>query len=299
MTRTERRKLWWGLVFASPWMLGFLMFTLYPMAASAYYSLTFYNVVKAPRFIGLDNYVYLFTKDKLVLKALTNTLFVSVFVNPASLAFGFLCASLLNMKVRGQALYRTLYVLPIVMPGVATGVLWQWIMNPTIGLINTLLGYIGIRGPAWWGSATWTKPSLIIMELWLNGIVTIIYLAGLQQIPKELYESAEIDGAGKARQMWHITIPMVSGVTLFNLITGLIWSFQLFTEPFIIAGADGGPEMSLLFYAVLLYSNAFQYLKMGYASAMAWVLFFVVLAVTLITLRWSRSWAHYEVSSAG
>jgi multiple sugar transport system permease protein len=299
MTRSERRKQLLGFAFALPWILGFLMFTLYPMAASAYYSLTYYNVIKAPRFVGLENYVDLFTKDRLFTKAIWNTLYVTVFINPASLAFGFLCASLLNMKVRGHAIYRTLYILPLVMPGVATGVLWRWLMNPTIGLLNTLLSYVGIRGPAWWGSPVWSKPSLIIMELWLNGIVTVIYLAGLQQIPRELYESAELDGAGSLRRMWHITIPMVSGVTLFNLVTGLIWSLNLFTEPFVITGVEGGPEMSMLFYSLLLYSNAFQYLKMGYASAMAWVLFFVVLGVTYVTLRWSKSWAHYDISATG
>ena len=299
MSRVERRKLWLGLAFASPWILGFLLFTLYPMIASAYYSLTFFNVVKPPSFIGLENYIHLFTQDKLLYKALLNTLYVTVFINPASLAFGFLCASLLNFKVRGQAIYRTLYILPIVMPGVATGVLWRWLMNPNVGLFNTILGYVGIRGPAWWASPEWAKPSLIIMELWLNGIVTIIYLAGLQGIPQELYESAELDGAGRLRKTWHITIPMVSGVTLFNLVTGLIWSFQLFTEPFVIAGVSGNPQLSMLFYSVYLYANAFKYLKMGYASAMAWILFFVVLAVTYLTLRWSRTWAHYDVSAGG
>jgi multiple sugar transport system permease protein len=299
MSRVERQKVWLGLAFASPWILGFLLFTLYPMVASAYYSFTLFNVVKPPKFIGLENYRYLFTQDKLLHKALLNTLYVTVFINPASLAFGFLCASLLNLKVRGQALYRTLYILPIVMPGVATGVLWRWLMNPNVGLFNTILGYVGIRGPAWWVSPLWSKPSLIIMELWLNGIVTIIYLAGLQGIPQELYEAAEMDGAGRLRKMWHITIPMVSGVTLFNLVTGLIWSFQLFTEPFVISGVLGDPQLSMLFYSVYLYANAFKYLKMGYASAMAWILFFIVLMVTYLTMRWSRTWAHYEVAAGG
>ncbi len=299
MSRFERRKLWMGLLFASPWILGFAMFTLYPMVASAYYSFTYFNVVKPPRFVGLENYLQLLTRDKLLQKALLNTLYVTVFVNPASLAFGFVCASLLNLQVRGQALYRTLYVLPIVMPGVVTGVLWRWLLNPQVGLFNAVLSYVGIRGPAWWGSPHWSKPSLIVMELWLNGIVTIIYLAGLQQIPRELYEAAEIDGAGQLRRVFHITIPMVSGVTLFNLITGLIWSFQLFTEPFVIGGASGDPQLSMLFYSVYLYANAFKYLKMGYASAMAWLLFFIVLAVTYLTMRWSQAWAHYEVSGGG
>jgi multiple sugar transport system permease protein len=293
MTRRERRKVMVGLAFASPWIVGFLVFTFYPMLASARYSFSFFNVVKPPKWIGLANYANLI-QDKLLVKALLNTLYVTVFVNPASLIFGFLCANLLNTKVRGQPLYRTLYVLPIIMPGVATGVLWRWLMNPQTGLFNTLLSYVGVRGPTWWGDPNWSKPSLIIMELWLNGIVTIIFLAGLQGIPKELYEAAEIDGATKLRQMFHITIPMVSGVTLFNLVTGLIWSFQLFTEPFVISGPAGSPQMSMLFYAVYLYANAFKYLKMGYASAMAWVLFAIVLAVTYLTMRWSRRWAHYD-----
>jgi multiple sugar transport system permease protein len=268
------------------------------MVASAYYSFTTFNLVKPPVFVGLENYRHLF-EDRLLRQAMLNTLYVTVFINPASLVFGLLCALLLNTKVRGQAVYRTLYILPIIMPGVATGVLWRWLMNTRLGLFNTILAYIGIRGPAWWADPNWSKPSLIIMELWLNGMVTIIYLAGLQGIPKELYESAEIDGAGRWRRFLNITVPMVSGVTLFNLITGLIWSFQLFTEPFVISGVAGAPQGSMLFYAIYLYANAFKYLKMGYASAMAWVLFFIVLAVTYITMRWSAAWAHYDVSAGG
>lgn len=298
MTRTEKRRVWLGLAFASPWVIGFLVFTAYPMVASAYYSFTFFNLVKPPVFTGLANYERLLADDKLRL-AMANTIYVTVLANPASLAFGLVCALLLNFRVGGQALYRTIYILPIVMPGVATGVLWRWLMNPTLGLFNTILAYVGIRGPTWWGDPNWSKPSLIIMTLWLNGIVTIIYLAGLQQIPKELYESAEIDGAGRWRRFLNITVPMVSGVTLFNLITGLIWSFQLFTEAFVISGVNGAPQGSMLFYSVYLYSNAFRYLKMGYASAMAWVLFFIVLAVTYVTMRWSSRWTHYDVTAGG
>jgi multiple sugar transport system permease protein len=299
VTAVEKRRVWQGLAFASPWIAGFLIFTAYPMVASAYFSFTYFNLVKPPVFVGLENYVHLFTGDKQLGQAMFNTMYITILANPASLAFGLLCALLLNAKVGGQAVYRTLYVLPIIMPGVATGVLWRWLMNPTLGLFNTILGYVGIRGPAWWANPGWSKPSLIIMELWLNGMVTIIYLAGLQGIPKELYESAELDGAGTARRFQHITLPMVSGVTLFNLVTGLIWSFQLFTEPFILAGVGGAPQGSMLFYSVLLYGNAFKYLKMGYASAMAWVLFFVVLAVTLVTLRLSASRTYYDVSAGG
>jgi multiple sugar transport system permease protein len=293
-TKQDRRRLAVGLLFASPWILGFLAFTLYPTISSFYYSLTDFSLIKPPVWVGLANYRQLLGSDPDFRHALANTLFMTCFGVPLQLLWGFFTALLLNLPVRGQPLFRTIYLLPSVMPVVASALLWIWILNPQLGPVNYLLEALHLPSPNWFGDPVWTKPSLIIMTLWAIGSTTVIYLAGLQGIPQELYEAASIDGAGTLRKLWHITVPLVSPITLFNLITGLIWSLQIFTEAFVIGGgASGGAQGSLLFYAVYLYSNAFSYLKMGYASAMAWILFVITLTVSLILLRTSRRWTHY------
>ena len=220
---------------------------------------------------------------------------------PVQLVFAFLCALLLNMKIRGLPFFRTVFLVPTVMPAVAMAILWMWIFNPNLGPINNLLKIIGIEGPTWLGDPAWSKPSLIIILCWMVGSTTVIYLAGLQNIPKELYKSAQIEGASGFQQITNITIPLISPITLFVYITGLIYSFQMFTEPFMLAGGAGGvsalgkPQGSMLFYSLYLYQNAFVYTRMGKASAMAWILFLLVLVVTLITMRLSRNSTNYEV----
>lgn len=298
MSKSNRQELLTGLLFISPWIIGFIAFQLFPFVQSLYYSLTDFNLIKTPRFVGLNNYIELFTRDRNFSLSLSNTLYMTVIGIPVQLMFAFVCALLLNQRFRGQAIVRTIYIIPTVMPAVAVSILWLWITNPQIGLINSLLRNIGIEGPIWFRDPVWSKPTLILMLCWTVGSTIIIYLAGLQEVPRELYESAEIEGANSLQQLRHITWPLLSPVTLFNLITGLIWSFQMFTEGFLISGGAGGlgqPQGSMLFYSLYLWQNAFSYTRMGKASAMAWILFVLILVVTIITLRLSRRTTHYEV----
>ena len=285
-------------MFASPWLVGFLVFQAYPILISAYYSLTDFNLFQAPRWVGLANYRLLFSDERFY-KSLYNTLYMTVFGVPLSLLVALLCALALNMEVKGQPVYRALVYLPTVVPVVAATYLWRWLLNAQYGYVNQLLGLLGLPQPLWLDDATWTKPALILMGLWLVGGTTIIYLAALKEVPKVYYEAAALDGAGWWRRLWHITLPAISPVTLFQLIIGIIGSFQYFTQAFILGQErlntpSGGPEDSLLMYGLYLFQNAFVYLKMGYASAMAWILFLITLGVTLIVLASSRRWVYYE-----
>jgi len=300
--RTHASRTWrrWGLglMFASPWLVGFLVFQAYPILISAYYSLTDFNLFQAPRWVGLANYRLLFSDERFY-KSLYNTLYMTVFGVPLSLLVALLCALALNMEVKGQPVYRALVYLPTVVPVVAATYLWRWLLNAQYGYVNQLLGLLGLPQPLWLDDAAWTKPALILMGLWLVGGTTIIYLAALKEVPKVYYEAAALDGAGWWRRLWHITLPAISPVTLFQLIIGIIGSFQYFTQAFILGQErlntpSGGPEDSLLMYGLYLFQNAFVYLKMGYASAMAWILFLITLGVTLIILASSRRWVYYE-----
>jgi multiple sugar transport system permease protein len=293
-----------GLLFASPWLIGFLFFTLYPIGASFYYSFTRYSLPRPPVWKGLFNYVKLLTSDRYMLKILGNSFYLTAIGIPAQLVFALFSAMLLNLKIRGQAIWRTIFVLPSLMPVVATALLWIWILNPQFGIVNNALASIGVKGPLWFASPKWSKPSIILMQIWGVGSTTIIYLAGLQGVPQELYESAELDGAGSWQKFRHVTLPMISSVTLFNLVTGVIWSLQYFTQAFIASegltsSAPGAPQGSLLFYGVHLYYQAFVYLHMGYAAALAWILFIITMIVTLIIMRSSREWTYYEISGRG
>lgn len=290
-----------GLLFASPWLIGVLIFVAYPMLSTLYYSFTRYELPLPPKWIGLKNYVDLITKDRFFPQVLGNTLFLTLIGIPAQIVFALFCASLLNLKVKGQAVWRTIYVLPTLMPPVVLALLWSWILNPQLGLVNNIFHKFGFQGPLWFASPQWSKPSIILMQLWAVGSMTIIYLAALQGVPQEIYEAAEIDGAGRWARFRHVTLPMISPVTLFQLITGVIWSLQFFTEAFILSGMAGGstpgaPQGSLLFYGVYLYIQAFQYLNMGYAAALAWILFLISAIATGILLFGSRRWTHYDVA---
>jgi multiple sugar transport system permease protein len=296
-----RREFLAGLLFASPWILGLLFFTAYPMLTTFYYSFTEYELPRPPEWIGLDNYVKMLTRDRHFTQALGNTVYLTVVGIPAQLILALICALLLNLPVRGVALWRTIYVLPTLAPQVVLVMLWGWILNPEMGLINSLLERFGIQGPLWFASPDWSKPSLILTQLWAVGAMTVIYLAALQGVPRDLYEAAEIDGAGRWSRFWNVTVPMISPVTLFQLITGVIWSLQYFTQAYVISGimsgnpAAGWPGGSLLLYGIYLYSEAFVSLHMGYASALAVVLFLISAAVTWLMLVASRRWTHYEV----
>jgi multiple sugar transport system permease protein len=281
-----------GYLFISPWIIGFLAFTAWPFLQSIYLSFTRYNIVSAPKWVGAANYRMLLTQDPLFWKSAGVTIRFALISVPLAIAFGIVLALLLNINVRGIALFRTIFYLPSIVPTVATSVLFIWLLNPNIGLINRLLGVVGITGPAWLSTAPWAFYSLLLMALWGVGGSMVIYLAGLKDIPVHLYEAATLDGANPYRKMRHITLPMMTPVIFFNLIMGIIGSFQYFTEAYVMT-PNGGPEESTYFYSLYLYNRAWKYLDMGYASAMAWMLFLIVIVLTAIVFRSQKRWVHY------
>lgn len=280
-----------GVICALPWIVGFIVFTGGPMLFSIVISFSRYDILNPAVFTGLDNYVFMFTRDDLFWKSLGNTVFMVIGI-PLGMAVGLGMAILLTQKVRGVAVWRTLFYLPSIVPMVAASILWIWIFNPQSGLLNGVLASIGITGPEWLQDKNTSKWALIIMGLWTAGGGMIIWIAGLKGISDSYYEAASIDGATKWQQFKFITIPMLTPYIFFNLIMGLIGTFQIFTQAFIMTA--GGPVNSTLFYAYYLFNNAFRYLNMGYAAAMAWFLFLVVLILTAIQMQLSRRWVHYE-----
>ncbi len=285
-----------GWLFASPWIVGFFLWTLGPMVASLIIAFTEWDLISPPRWVGLANVRGMF-QDELVAKSLivtTNYAFISV---PLHIIFGLALALLLNTRIIGLRFYRTAFYLPSVLSGVAVALLWRWLFSTEFGLFNVLLSYLGIRGPSWLGDPNWALPSLILMSLWGVGAGAIIYLAGLQGIPTDLYEAAEVDGVRGWERFWHITLPMMTPVLFFQLVTGIIGALQVFTQAYIMT--NGGPNNATLFFLLYLYRNAFQYFRMGYASALAWVLFLYILMLTLIVYRSSNLWVYYEGEERG
>jgi len=297
--RGRRSRLLWkeaiyGYIFILPWIIGFLAFTAFPMLYGAYISFTDYSGLADPEWVGLDNYQRLFSgADKLVVKSLENTAWYVAAAVPASLVVGLALALLLNQPVRGIALFRTLFYMPSVVPVVASIAVLMWVAHARFGLINVLLAEIGIDGPGWLTDPNWVKPTLVAWTVWGVGGGMIIYLAGLQAIPQDLY------GAGSWRKFLNITIPMLSPTILFNLVVGIIASFQVFIPALLLSGNNlftpaGGPLNSLLFYVLYVWQNAFIYYKMGYAAALSWVLFLAVLLITIILFRLANRWVYYE-----
>ena len=276
----------------SPWLVVFFVFVLGPMIASLFISFTRWDLLSPAKFIGLQNYEKMFTRDPLFWQSLKVTAIYTVVYIPLELAGGLVLALLMNQKLRFVGLFRTIYYLPSVLPGVAFVVLWMWILHPDVGLLNTLLSYVGIQGPRWLVDPRWALPALLIMSLWGLGRSMVIYLASLQGIPEHLYEAAAIDGAGAWQSFWRITLPMLTPTIFFNLVLSVISTFQTFTSAFV--ATDGGPLDSTLFYVLYLFRQAFQYFNMGYASALAWVLFVIILALTLLIVRSSDRWVYYE-----
>jgi len=291
-SRSARRENLAGWLCASPWILGFLIFTLGPMLTSIYYSFTEFPLISSPEWIGLENYRGMLIDDDFFFQSLKVTTLYALVGVPLHLVIGFFLAVLLNQPIRFVSLWRTIYYLPAVISGVAVALLWQWIFNSDFGLANWLLKSIGLEGPSWLLDPNWALSALIIMSLWGVGGGMVIYLAGLQGVPTTLYEAAEIDGANTFQRFIHITIPMVSPVIFFNLVIGIIGALQTFTQAFIMTG--GGPRQATYFYMLHLYNNAFQWLKMGYASALAWILFIYILILTLLVFRSSSTWVYYE-----
>ncbi len=275
----------------SPWLIGFAVFTLVPMAISLYLGFTRWDLFSSPRLAGLENYARM-ANDKLFWQALKVTTIYTLTYVPAEMIGGLALALLVNQKVRGVGGFRTIFYLPSVLAGVAYVVLWMWIFNPQGGLLNTLLGYVGIEGPRWLNDPNWALPSLLLMTFWGWGRAMVIYLAGLQGVPQELYEAAAIDGAGDWAKFRHVTIPMITPTILFTLILSVISTFQTFTSAFV--ATNGGPLDATLFYVLYIYRQAFQFFRMGYAAALAWVLFVIVLVLTLILFRSGQFWVYYE-----
>jgi multiple sugar transport system permease protein len=275
----------------SPWMLGFLLFVLGPMVASLGLSFTRWDLLTPARLVGLRNYQKMFTGDRLVWQSLKVTaVYTGVYV-PVELVGGLVLALLMNQKLRFLNVFRTIYYLPSVLPTVAFIVLWMWILHPDVGLINTLLSYVGIQGPRWLADPDWALPALLIMSLWGLGRSMVIYLASLKGIPQHLYEAAAIDGAGDWHSFWHVTLPMLTPTIFFNLVLSIISTFQTFASAFV--ATDGGPLDATLFYVLYIFRQAFQFFNMGYASALAWVLFLVILILTLLIVRSSDRWVYY------
>jgi len=281
-----------GLLFISPWLVGLAVFTVYPILASLYFSFTQYDVVSSPRFIGLDNYVEAFTNDPLFYKAVGNTLSYALLALPLNMLVAVGVSLLLNMQVRGLALFRTVFFLPSIVPDIAAALLWGWLLNPQFGLVNALLKSVGLPALGWLADPTWAKPALVLIGLWGFGGSMVIYLAALQDIPQHLYEAAEIDGAGTWAKTRHVTLPMLTPTIFFNLVLGLIGTFQYFTTAFVLT--NGGPAGATTFYALLIYNNAFRYFKMGYASALSWLLFAFIFGLTWVIFKTSGRWVYYE-----
>lgn len=290
--RREEREGW---LYASPWLIGLAVFTLLPMLASLLISFTNWDLLTPPRWTGLSNYHKLSFEDPLVWSSLWLTTKYALVSVPLNLAVSLGLASLLNAKIRGVKAWRAVYYLPTVVPGVAVALVWQWLFNTDFGAINAVLhSLFGIKGPSWLLDQRWVLPSFVFMSLWGLGVSTVINLAGLQGIPQSYYEAARIDGAGSWSVFRHITVPMLSPVIFFNLIMGIIGALQTFATAMVMTG--GGPNNASMFFMLYLYSNAFQWFKMGYASAMAWLLFVYILALTLLVFRWSKAWVYYEGS---
>ncbi|WP_274361856.1 carbohydrate ABC transporter permease [Paenibacillus thermotolerans] len=285
----EERAFW---IFISPWVIGFLLFTGGPIIASLFLSFTNYNVIDPPAFIGFGNYNALF-HDKLFYKSLSVTTYYAVLSVPFTIVCSLLLAVLLNQKIRGQAVFRTLYYAPTIVSGVSVAFLWSWLLNKDFGVVNSLLyQWFGIQGPGWFSDGRWVIPSMVLMQLTALGGTMVIFLASLQSMPSDLYESAEIDGANRLTKFFRITIPLISPVILFNGIIGIISSFQIFTQAYVIT--RGGPDWNSYFYVYYLFNTAFAQFRMGYASAQAWILFIVIFALTLLALWGSKRFVYYE-----
>jgi multiple sugar transport system permease protein len=281
-----------GFLFASPWFLGFTLFMAYPLIASIYFSFCDYSVLKSPVWVGLDNYVSLF-HDDVFWMSLINTAVYAVMALPLGMLSALILAMLLNAKVPGLPIYRTLFFLPSLVPQISMAVLWMWVLNGEHGILNNLLAHVGIKGPDWMSNPLWTKPSLVLIAIWGVGNTMIIFLASLQDVPTSLLEAAELDGANGWLKTLNVTLPMISPVILFNLIMGIIGSLQVFGIPFVMF-PNGAPSHATYFYTVYLYDNAFRYHKMGYACAMGWIMFVMIVILTFASLKLSEKHVHYQ-----
>lgn len=293
MSPQRRREALAGVLFVSPWIGSLLVFTAYPVLATFYLSLTNYNVISSPQWVGLQNYQTMLTADPDFWKSLGNTAYYTLLSVPAGLIAALGLALLLNMRAKGIGVYRTIFYLPTLVPPVAGALVFILLFNSE-GLVNTLFGIVGLPRLNWLLDPGLSKPVLIVMSLWGVGAATLIFLAGLQEMPQTLLESAALDGAGPWQRFCHVILPLLSPIILFNLIMGVINSFQVFTQAMLLGGTNGEPLGSTLMLMVLIYRNAFRYFSMGYAEALTVVLFLLILLLTLIIFASSRLWVYYE-----
>jgi len=292
MDLTARREALAGYAFISPWLIGFLLFVAGPTLASLVISFTRWNIVSDPRWVGFKNYIQIFTSDKAFIQSLKVTFKYSLIYLPLITVAGLATAMVLNAKVKGVGIFRAIFYLPYVAPQIAATLIWMWMLNPRYGLINTILGWFGIAGPNWFSDPSTALYGIVLISLWAVGGGAVIYLAGLQNIPVQLYEAAEIDGANARQQFLHVTIPMLSPTIFFQLTVELIGVFQTFTSAFV--ATEGGPLKSTYFYMLHIYNKAWVSLRMGYASALAWILTIIIMAFTLLIFKSSPLWVHYE-----
>lgn len=291
MTPRAKREALIGFLLTLPWVIGFLAFTAGPMLISLFLSLTRWDVLTPPIFVGLSNFQRL-AQDPLFWKSLYNTMIYTILNVPLSLAGSLSLALILNRRVRGVSIFRTLFYLPELTPLVATSLIWAWVLNTHFGILNYLLSRLDLPPVPWLESTTWALPSIVLMSLWtVGGSRMLIFLAGLQGVPEELNEAAALDGASSWARLWHVILPMLSPVIFFNLVLGVILSFQVFTPAYIVT--NGGPADSTLVYGLYLYRNAFQYFQMGYASSMAWMMLLLLLAFTWLQFRLLQRWVYY------
>ena len=285
MTKRESREARAGWLFISPWLIGFLCLTGGPLLFSLYASFTNYNMTSRMDFIGLSNYIRMFTKDPVFWKSLGNTLYYVALAVPSSCICAIFLATLLNQKVKGTPLFRMLFYLPTVLSGVAVYQLWMQLLAPQSGLINSVLRLVGIEGPSWLSDPAWTKPSLVMMRVWALGTSMLLYLSSMNSVSKDLYEAADIDGASFLQKFRKITLPQISPIIFFDIITNMTGAFQVFQEALVMSkNGKGDPAGSLLFYNLHIYQEAFTHYDMGYASAMAWFLLLIVMTITVINL---------------
>ena len=278
--------------FLAPWIVGFVMFTGGPILASMGLSLFRWKLIDTPRFVGLSNYNRMLFSDPLFVRSLGVTARYMLFAVPLTQILALGISVLLNQRVRLLGMWRTIFYVPAVVSGVAGSVIWVWMYNRDLGIINSLLNHLGFDGPNWLFDTQYAMTAIIIRNLWNLGVPMVVYLAGLQGLPSSLYEAAEIDGAGAVARFWRITLPMLSSVIFFNLVMGIVGSVQIFTEPYIMT--RGGPQNTTLFLGLYLYNTAFHYIEMGYASSMAWIMFIIILALTLAQFRVASRWVYYE-----
>ncbi|MDI7277211.1 MAG: sugar ABC transporter permease [Anaerolineae bacterium] len=280
-----------GLLFVSPWLLGFLAFTIYPLVSSLYYSFTRFDLLKPPIFLGLGNYAEILTRDVLFRRVMYNTLYYVGLSAPLGVVAAFLMATLLNTRIVGRSVFRAIFFFPAIVPAVVTAMVWAFLLNVQYGAINATLRGMGLPTIPFLSKPEMAKPSLILINMWAQGSAIVIFLASLQDVPRTLYEAATVDGANAWHKFWHITIPMCTPVILFNLIMGFIGGFQNFTLPWLLT--SGGPNQATEFYSLYLYRNGFNYMRMGKASALAWILFAIIVTLTVLLFTSSARWVYY------